>query len=48
MKNPKVNDVPVDIYVRFVRSLFNDPVILIVGGVSHCLMALLFCREPAP
>jgi diguanylate cyclase (GGDEF)-like protein len=41
MKNPKISEVPVDIYVRFVRSLFNDAKILIVGGVSHCLIALL-------
>ncbi|MGE0500476.1 MAG: putative bifunctional diguanylate cyclase/phosphodiesterase [Rhizobiaceae bacterium] len=41
MKKPRTNEVPVDIYVRFVRSLFNDSIILVVGALLHCLMALL-------
>ena len=41
MKKSKANDIPVDIYVRFVRSLFNDSIILVVGALLHCLMALL-------
>ena len=41
MKTVKTNDIPVDIYVRFVRSLFNDAIILIVGALCHSLIALL-------
>ena len=49
MKKSKANDVPVDIYVRFVRSLFNDASILLVGAFSHCLIALLvFDRTDEP
>src|SRR3954453_5793045 len=49
MKKSKANDVPVDIYVRFVRSLFNDASILLVGAFSHCLIALLvFERTEEP
>jgi hypothetical protein len=29
------------VYVGFVRSLFNDPAILLVGGISHALIGLL-------
>jgi len=41
MKIPKAHDIPVDIYIRFIRSLFNDAIILVVGALLHCLMALL-------
>ncbi|HTV68388.1 MAG TPA: EAL domain-containing protein [Rhizobiaceae bacterium] len=41
MKRTKTNDIPVDIYVRFVRSLFNDASILIIGAICHSLIALL-------
>ncbi|EKF18204.1 putative bifunctional diguanylate cyclase/phosphodiesterase [Nitratireductor pacificus] len=40
MKNSK-NSIPEDVYVGFVRSLFNEPTILLVGGASHCLIAYL-------
>ncbi|MGD9913324.1 MAG: putative bifunctional diguanylate cyclase/phosphodiesterase [Rhizobiaceae bacterium] len=49
MKRSKVNDIPVDIYVRFIRSLFNDAIILVVGALSHCLIALVvFHRTGEP
>jgi diguanylate cyclase (GGDEF)-like protein len=41
MKKNKQNDIPVDIYAGFVRSLFNDAIILIVGALCHSLIALL-------
>ncbi len=44
MKN-RSNDIPVDIYARFVRSLFNDAIILIVGALCHSLIALLVYRR---
>jgi hypothetical protein len=33
--------IPEDIYGGFVRSLFNDPGILLIGGFLHCLMGVL-------
>lgn len=33
--------VPEDIYAGFIRSLFNDPAILLIGGVCHGLMSLM-------
>ncbi len=47
MKKSKNNEIPVDIYVRFVRSLFNDSIILVVGALLHCLMALLVYQRNA-
>ncbi len=45
----KAKDVPIDIYVRFVRSLFNDAIIPVVGAFCHCLIALLvFERTEEP
>jgi diguanylate cyclase (GGDEF)-like protein len=35
------NGIPEDIYGGFVRSLFNDPGILLLGGFLHCLMGVL-------
>ncbi len=43
MKNAR-NSVPQDIYVGFVRSLFNDPGILLIGGLCQGLIALLVYR----
>ncbi|MBX3530012.1 MAG: EAL domain-containing protein [Rhizobiaceae bacterium] len=40
MKNTK-NSIPDDIYAGFIRSLFNDPAILLIGAFCHGLMGLL-------
>src|SRR3954468_13327720 len=45
MKKSKANDVPVDIYVRFVRSLFNDAIILVVGAICHFVIAMLVFQK---
>ncbi len=39
--------VPQDIYVGFVRSLFNDPGILLLGGLCQGLVALLVFNSTA-
>ncbi|MBX3578842.1 MAG: EAL domain-containing protein [Rhizobiaceae bacterium] len=39
------NDITVDIYAGFVRSLFNDAIILIVGALCHSIIALLVYRR---
>ena len=41
MKLSKNSDIPVDIYVRFVRSLFNDAPILVIGALCHSLIAIM-------
>jgi diguanylate cyclase (GGDEF)-like protein len=40
LKNNK-NSIPDDIYAGFIRSLFNDPKILLIGAFCHGLMGLL-------
>ncbi len=40
MKNNK-NSIPDDIYAGFIRSLFNDPSILLIGAFCHGLMGLM-------
>ncbi len=40
MKNNK-NSIPDDIYAGFIRSLFNDPGILLIGAFCHGLMGLV-------
>jgi diguanylate cyclase (GGDEF)-like protein len=35
------SSIPEDVYVGFVRSLFNDAEVLLIGGACHCLIALL-------
>jgi diguanylate cyclase (GGDEF)-like protein len=40
LKNNK-NSIPDDIYAGFIRSLFNDPGILLIGAFCHGLMGLL-------
>jgi PAS domain-containing protein len=41
MKASKTDDIPEDIYVGFVRSLFDGAGILLVGAVSHGLVGFL-------
>ncbi|WEX10182.1 EAL domain-containing protein [Chelativorans sp. AA-79] len=41
--------IPEEVYVGFVRSLFNEGEVLLIGGVCHCLLAILVytsSREP--
>nr|WP_163267472.1 EAL domain-containing protein [Chelativorans alearense] len=40
MSTSKTN-VPEEVYVGFVRSLFNEAEVLLIGGVCHCLLAYL-------
>ncbi len=44
MKSSK-DSIPKDIYAGFVRSLFVDPGILLIGGVCHSLIAFLVFRS---
>lgn len=41
MNYPKNSNIPEDIYVRFIRSLFNDAIILVIGAICHATIALL-------
>ncbi|WP_309084739.1 EAL domain-containing protein [Chelativorans sp.] len=48
MKNSRPR-IPEDVYVGFVRSLFNDAEVLLIGGACHFLIAILVytsSREP--
>lgn len=45
MKKAKNVEIPVDIYVRFVRSLFNDAVIPLVGAICHFFIAFLVYED---
>lgn len=41
MQQNKTEDIAGDVYAGFVRSLFNDPGVLLVGGLCHGLIGLL-------
>ncbi|WP_315919044.1 putative bifunctional diguanylate cyclase/phosphodiesterase [Mesorhizobium sp. SP-1A] len=49
MQNNKTEDIAEDVYAGFVRSLFNDPGILLIGALCHGLIGFLVyfaSREP--
>ena len=41
MQDKKTENIAEDVYVGFVRSLFNDPTILLIGAFCHGLMGFL-------
>ena len=41
MQQSKTDDIAGDVYAGFVRSLFNDPGILLIGALCHGLIGLL-------
>lgn len=41
MRKSRAEDVPADIYARFVRSLYNDSGTVLVGAVCHSLIGFL-------
>ena len=41
MAPKKLNDVPVDVYVQFVRSLFDNYQMLLVGAACHSIVAFM-------
>ncbi len=50
MQHSKNEDIAGDVYAGFVRSLFNDPGILLIGALCHGLIGLLVyftSKEPA-
>ena len=49
MAQKKLNDIPVDVYVQFVRSLFDNYQMLLVGAACHSIIAfMVYLRNGEP
>ena len=49
MGKPKIENIPADVYIQFVRSLFDNAQMLVIGGACYwilCLMIYLRTNNP--
>ena len=49
MGRAKTDDVPVDVYVQFVRSLFDNHHMVLIGAACHAVIAfMVFWKNGQP
>ena len=49
MARSKTENIPADVYIQFVRSLFDNAHMLLIGGACYCILGLMiFLRTQNP